>query len=219
MDRITILNEAAKCVCGEREQDYGTPENNFTLIGKLWEAYTGQAYSAKDVAMMMALLKVARIKTGTKADSFVDLAGYAACAGEIADHEAKADKSNLNTKAKIPKSGDRFTYNGIEFVALGEEQGSILAVVSERLGDKMPFDKGNRNDWKGSTLREYLNDEYLQNFNRGDLIPFVSDLTADDGMTDYGTSEDYIAILSDNLYRKYRAVMPRYDTWVWSITP
>lgn len=38
----------------------------------------------KDVAMLMALLKVARIKAGDKADSFVDLAGYAACAGEIA---------------------------------------------------------------------------------------------------------------------------------------
>lgn len=37
----------------------------------------------KDVAMMMALLKVARIKAGDKADSFIDLAGYAACAGEI----------------------------------------------------------------------------------------------------------------------------------------
>jgi len=38
-------------------------------------------------------------------------------------------------------------------------------------------------------------------------------------MDDYGTSEDYIALLSDNLYRKYRKVMPKYDTWVWTITP
>lgn len=84
MNRAEILEAARVCVCGEREQDYGTPENNFTLVGKLWEAYTGQAYTAKDVAMMLALLKVARIRTGVKADSFVDLAGYAACAGEIA---------------------------------------------------------------------------------------------------------------------------------------
>lgn len=84
MKRAEILEEARKCVCGEREQEYGTPENNFTLIGKLWEAYTGHPFSAKDVAMMLALLKVARIKTGVKGDSFVDLAGYAACAGEIA---------------------------------------------------------------------------------------------------------------------------------------
>ena len=39
------------------------PENNFALIGKLWEAYTGTRYSAKDVAVMLALLKVARINT------------------------------------------------------------------------------------------------------------------------------------------------------------
>ncbi len=87
MTRAEILAEAKRCVCGEREQDYGTPENNFTLVSKLWEAYTGHSFSAKDVAIMMALLKIARIKTGIKADSFVDLAGYAACAGEIAAKE------------------------------------------------------------------------------------------------------------------------------------
>ena len=52
--------------------------------GKLWTAYMGVLFTPKDVAMLMALLKVARIKAGDKADSFVDLAGYAACAGEIA---------------------------------------------------------------------------------------------------------------------------------------
>ena len=43
--------------------------------------------NAKDVATMMGLLKVARIATGYKEDNFVDLAGYAACAGEIAAAE------------------------------------------------------------------------------------------------------------------------------------
>lgn len=87
MKRSEILEAARCCVCGEREQDYGTPENSFSLIASLWTAYTGHAYSAKDVAMMMALLKVARIKNGNSADSFVDLAGYAACAGEIATQD------------------------------------------------------------------------------------------------------------------------------------
>lgn len=68
MKRAEILEQARKCVCGEREREYGRPENNFALIGKLWEAYTGMRYSAKDVAMMLALLKVARIKTGVKGD-------------------------------------------------------------------------------------------------------------------------------------------------------
>lgn len=105
MKRAEILEQARKCVCGEREREYGRPENNFALIGKLWEAYTGMHYSAKDVAMMLALLKVARIKTGVKGDSYVDLAGYAACAGEIATETPKAPPVNtcISCGAEIPE--------------------------------------------------------------------------------------------------------------------
>lgn len=84
MKRAEILSEARRCVCGGREQDYGTPEDNFALIARFWTAYCGVPFKAKDVAMMMALLKVARIRNSDKLDSFIDLAGYAACAGEIA---------------------------------------------------------------------------------------------------------------------------------------
>lgn len=88
MDRAECLERAKQCVCGQREQDYGTPEDNFQTIANLWTAYKGTSFSANDVAMMMALLKIARIRTGTgTADSFVDLAGYAACAAEIATAE------------------------------------------------------------------------------------------------------------------------------------
>lgn len=85
MTREKILDEAKKCVCGHREQDYGTPENNFQTIADLWNAYLNDTrISAGDVAMMMALMKIARIRTGTATeDSFVDLARYAACGGEI----------------------------------------------------------------------------------------------------------------------------------------
>lgn len=89
MTRKEILDKAAECVCGKRQQDYGNPENNFQVIANLWVDYlqgSGQAVeiTPKDVAMMMALLKIARI-AGDHAteDSFVDLAGYAACGGEI----------------------------------------------------------------------------------------------------------------------------------------
>lgn len=94
MNRSEILAEAEKCVCGKREQDYGTPEDNFTTIGLLWSTYLRAAHpnlnitldeiTPKDVSVMMSLLKIARIATGSTVDSFVDLAGYAACAGEIA---------------------------------------------------------------------------------------------------------------------------------------
>lgn len=87
MKRDEILAAAHVCVCGEREEDYGTPEDSFALIARLWNAYLGDNVTdAHDVAMMMALLKVARIRKGNKADNYMDLAGYAACAGEIAEN-------------------------------------------------------------------------------------------------------------------------------------
>lgn len=91
--REGILKDAIKCVCGEREQEYGSPENNFALIAELWTAYSGMDFTPVDVAMMMALLKVARIRTGRgKMDSFVDLAGYAACAAEITGEQERVQE-------------------------------------------------------------------------------------------------------------------------------
>lgn len=86
MKRGEILKEAEKCICGQREQDYGQPENNFADIAKLWTIYRGVNFTSKDVAIMMCLLKIARIKNGGgSGDSFVDLCGYAAIGGELND--------------------------------------------------------------------------------------------------------------------------------------
>lgn len=94
--RKRVLKEAEKCVCGQREQDYGTPEDSFNIIADLWAVYLkGCGVSidfleSHDVAIMMALLKIARISENPQhMDSWVDLAGYAACGGEIAGKEAQ----------------------------------------------------------------------------------------------------------------------------------
>lgn len=88
MKRQETLEKAIECVCRNREQEYGSPENNFKSIADVWNWYLGTEITAKQVTVMMALLKVARIKTGTfTEDSYIDLAGYAACAGELAEME------------------------------------------------------------------------------------------------------------------------------------
>ena len=86
MTREDILQKAYDAVNGSRHEDYGSAEDNFKTIAKLWNVYLGLdcLIEAKDVAAMMALLKIARIASGHgKADNWVDLAGYAACGGEI----------------------------------------------------------------------------------------------------------------------------------------
>lgn len=92
MKRENILKTANECVNGARQQDYGNPEDNFKQIGKLWSAYTGHEYSPVDVSIMLMLMKVGRIKTGKGTpDTYVDMCGYAACAGEIATTEKEDD--------------------------------------------------------------------------------------------------------------------------------
>ena len=88
MNRAEILQEAIKCVCQDRQDQYGNPENNFAKIADFWNTYMGERlmvqFDAEDVAIMMALLKIARITTGQpKADNYIDACGYIACAGEV----------------------------------------------------------------------------------------------------------------------------------------
>ena len=105
MTREEILAAAQKCVCGDREQDYGSPERSFGVIGQLWETYLQEKcleprcggpsevqILPEDVAAMMCLFKLARIATGHgKADNWVDLAGYAACGGELEGEHGTTD--------------------------------------------------------------------------------------------------------------------------------
>ena len=98
MTRSEILKAAERCVCTDRNQQYGEPEDNFRTISMLWSVYLcarGMEHplSAADVGAMMALFKLGRIATGgDKADNFIDLAGYAACAGEISTESGRTSK-------------------------------------------------------------------------------------------------------------------------------
>jgi len=85
MTRSDILSKADQCVNGQREEDYGTPEDSFQDIADLWTSYVGlYEFSPCDVANMLILMKIARSRNGFKhADNWIDIAGYAACAGEI----------------------------------------------------------------------------------------------------------------------------------------
>lgn len=101
MNRKEILAAAERCVCGQREQDYGTPENSFKVIGELWEVYIKEkcvgtdtivTIVPEDVAALLGLLKIARIATGHgKDDNWIDLAGYAACGGELQQNMGAAE--------------------------------------------------------------------------------------------------------------------------------
>ena len=79
-----FLSKANVLVEGDRQKDYGDKLHNHSNIAKLWSAYLDIEITAHDVAILMALLKVARTKIGTRTkDTYVDMAGYSDIAGEI----------------------------------------------------------------------------------------------------------------------------------------
>lgn len=88
--RESVLEDAKQCVCKDRNNIYGGPEDNFSCIAKFWNTYLNNlgndvSLSPKDVAIMMTLFKLARLITANSyhRDSWVDAIGYLACGSEI----------------------------------------------------------------------------------------------------------------------------------------
>lgn len=120
-------------------------------------------------------------------------------------------------------AGARFIYGGVEWVKLSEENGAVLALAAETVFERA-FDDENVNNWESSSLRKELNGTFLEALiaegaEAAAFAPFVVDLTADDGMTNYGSSTDKIALLSCEQYRKFRSLIPKLDEWWWTVTP
>lgn len=85
INRIGVLRNAELAVTKDRNSQYGEPEDNFGNIAKMWSGYLNVEIAPEDVANMMIMLKIARTRVSPEVgDHWVDIAGYAACGGEIA---------------------------------------------------------------------------------------------------------------------------------------
>lgn len=119
MSRQRVYDLASQYTRQDRNTSYGTPENNFATIAAMWTAYwkarpeATETFTSADVAAFMALVKVARIANNpAKGDSWVDLAGYAACGAEVAHaQDPEGDKAmaapiNMEATTGVRRSQD-----------------------------------------------------------------------------------------------------------------
>lgn len=83
--RSKVLDTAKEYVTKDRAAEHGDMEDNFLTIAAYWNTHLGiHSVGPQDVAVMMALLKLARIKQNEgHLDNWVDACGYMACGGEI----------------------------------------------------------------------------------------------------------------------------------------
>ena len=88
MKRSEILDTAKQYVNVDRAAQHGDAESNFNVIASYWSAHLDTFVGPEDVAVMMTLMKLARIKANPgHIDSWVDGCGYLACGGEIATEQ------------------------------------------------------------------------------------------------------------------------------------
>lgn len=104
-------------------------------------------------------------------------------------------------------------------------EGYTLVEAAEDLC-KAAFDNGGCNDWRVSSLRKYLHEDYLPELLESfpelkyGAVTFLRDLTADDGLKDYGTCVDTVSLLTAEEYKANRDIyMDPPGTWRWLITP
>jgi len=86
MNRGQILDTAKELVFGARAKEYGPPIANFACIAIMWKEILGINITPAQVAMCMIAIKLTRLmQTEKHDDSWIDIAGYAACGGEVTD--------------------------------------------------------------------------------------------------------------------------------------
>lgn len=85
MNRADILEAARQCVTVDRAATHGAVEDTFGRIAAVWSARLGVEITGWQVCIMLADLKTCRAWGNPgHMDNWIDLAGYAACGGELA---------------------------------------------------------------------------------------------------------------------------------------
>lgn len=137
----------------------------------------------------------------------------------------------MNVKLNTLRRGDTFALAGINWMVLKEfepaHSGAVQNYFCEAVEDlfQAAFDDDGNNNWSEASLRERLNGEFLENLEKEHpgilefIVPTYRDLTADDGLTDYGACLDKVTMLTADEYRETRDLHPATGHWRWLITP
>lgn len=119
----------------------------------------------------------------------------------------------------VKEAGNTFELAGLKWTVLEVTEKGYMC-LAERLEDNMRF--GSNNDWKESSIREYLNGEIAEKLaneiGAENIIEFERDLLSLDGQTEYGSCMDKVSLLTFDEYRKYRKHIPNAGYWWWLIT-
>lgn len=123
------------------------------------------------------------------------------------------------------RRGERFTLDGVEFVKLEDDLDAAFVVAADTLPECCQFEdddaeREDRNNYAGSllskTVERWLRDKHPAIFSA--VVERPIDLTAMDGMTDYGKPLAVVRALTIDEYRKHRSILPLTSKPYWLAT-
>ena len=156
----------------------------------------------------------AMLENGKSVDTDIDILDF--LYGKFVEYQ---EPSEVHEKKSI--IGNTVKIAGLEWTILDKTDKGYLAITKNSIENRT-FSPEN-NDWRSSSLREYLQSDFLKkiadDIGEDNIIPFERDLLSLDGQTEYGTCVDKVSLLTVDEYRKYRKHLPNTDKWWWLITP
>ena len=142
--------------------------------------------------------------------------------------ESQTDKE-IVIKIRVPerqvkladlKPGTVFKVGKREFIVLGHGKDTTAVILKDFLYTGI-FDK-NSNNYAKSTVRKEMNGDFCREIEATigaeNLIPHRVDLTANDGLKDYGSCVDKVSLMTADNYRRYREFLPGYGKWWYLAT-
>lgn len=117
-------------------------------------------------------------------------------------------------------AGDIVKIGSHEMIVLEHIEGTTLLLRKESLGE-MAF--GENNNYDGSNADEICNkfaEEIAAIVGEDNILLHEVDLTADDGLKDYGVIQRKASLRTTNMQRKYVEILDKFllDCWEWMAT-
>lgn len=118
--------------------------------------------------------------------------------------------------------GEAFKIGNHELVVLEHSVGETAVIYKGLLHERMKF--GSSNDFDGSDVSVVCEDfagEIAEIIGAENLVEHTVDLTSDDGLDDYGTTDCFVSLLTANQYRRWVKILDKHkvDKWWWLATP
>lgn len=143
---------------------------------------------------------------------------------EGADSAAGKELFNVKENKHGFKPKQEFTMGGIAWTVIQTGADWVKCIASDYIEERA-FDEGNKNDFAASSLRAYLNGEFLRRLIKAGAPEemfeyFDINLTADDGLKNYGGIYVRIGLITCEEYRILRGNIPALPgRWWWTATP